>query len=117
MSVSAYEIYDHEINQIHHLLEALRRKAETPQDYQAFQDEIKERFADIGFVVDVKWWETNVEGVKRPDIEITGRTDSGFNFDRDQQVHEVTNDLLGLGVSGVIKSDTSKLILPPGHKH
>jgi len=111
------EIYDSEIDKIHRLLEDLRRKAETPQNLQAFQDEIKERFADLGFVVTVKWWESNVQGVSIPEIEITGRTDPNFVFDQNQQVHEVTNDRLGIGEGGVIKSDLSSLILPPGHKH
>lgn len=114
--VSAYEIYDHEIDKIHRTLEALRIKAQSPQNYQAFQDEIKERFADLGFVVTVKWWETNVEGVLQPEIEITGRTESGFVFDRDQQTHEVTNDLLDLGTGGVIKSSEGMAKIEQ-HKH
>jgi hypothetical protein len=114
--VSAYEIYDHEIDKIHRTLEELRRKAESPQNYQSFQDEIKGRFADLGFVVDVKWWDTNVEGVLMPEIEITGRTEAGFVFDRDQQVHEVTGDMLGLGQGGVIKSSEGMAKIEQ-HKH
>jgi hypothetical protein len=108
-------VYDSEINEIHRVLEILRRKAESPQSYQAFQDEVIERFHDIGFVVDVRWYDTNVEGVLLPEINIQDRVDKNFLWDPNQQVHEVTGDLLSLGDGGVIKS--SGLILPPGHKH
>lgn len=112
------EIYDSEIDKIHRLTDALNTKyKQGVRDVQGAQDEIKERFAGIGFVVTVKWWETNVEGLYLPEVEFTGRTDPNFVFDQNQQVHEVTSDLLGLGEGGVIKSDLSSLILPPGHKH
>lgn len=110
-------VYDSEVNEIHRVVEALRRRAESPVSYQAWQDEAIARFHDIGFEVDVRWWSTDVEGMLIPEINIKDRVDKNFVWDPDRQVHEVTGDLLDLGEGGVIKSDLSKLILPPGHQH
>ena len=110
-------VYDSEINQIHHILETLRRKAETPRSYQEFQDEVIARFYDIGFVVDVRWYDTNVEGVLMPEINIQDRVDKSFVFDQDQQVHEVVGDLLNLGQGGVIKSSDALSAMAKEHHH
>lgn len=101
-------VHDSEILKIERILNAMRIKAQSAVNYQAFQDEIIERFADIGFDVDVRWYETNVERVLMPEINIKGRVEPKV-FDSDQQVHEVTNDLLGLGDGGVIKTDKGKV--------
>ena len=113
---ASINLYDSEVNTIHQVVEVLRRRAEGRRNYQQFQDEVIERFHDAGFVADVRWYETDQEGVLMPEIQITDRVDKNFQWDPNQQVSEVTNDLLGLGEGGVIKSDMSKLILP-GHDH
>jgi hypothetical protein len=112
---ASINLYDSEIDTIHRVVEILRQRSESRRNYQEFQDEVKARFHDAGFVVDVVWYETNVEGVLMPEIVIKDRVDTGFQWDPNQQVHEVTSDLLNLGEGGVIKS--SGLILPPGHSH
>lgn len=99
------DVYDSEIADIQRVLEALRARAAHRVNYDAFQREAIERFADIGFKVDVRWYETDVEGVLQPEVNIVGRTESGHVFDRDRQVHEVVNDYLGLGEGGVVKVD------------
>lgn len=114
---SHFEIYDSEIDKIQHILEILRRRAEGSVDYDAFDREIKDRFAKIGFKVDVKWWTTNVEGTLLPEIDIQDRLEK-IEFDHDRQVSEVTNDILGLGDAGVIKFDPSQYQKPThGHQH
>jgi hypothetical protein len=99
------DVHDSEINEIHKILQILRKRAAISHSYQSFQDEIIDRFARIGFVVDVRWYETDQADVKMPEINISGRTDPDYVFDRDKQTHEVTSDLLDIGGGGVIKVD------------
>jgi hypothetical protein len=100
------DIYDSEMLKIEEVLQAIqnRRGSRQRQDLGDFDLFIREAFHKIGFIADVKWYDTNIPDVKAPDIEIVGRVDENFVFDRDRQVHEVTNDLLGLGEGGVIKT-------------
>ena len=102
------DLYDSEILQIEKVLAKLKEKAQHQVNYQHFQDEIKERFAEIGFRVDVSWWETNVDGLRQPEITIQARMER-HTFDRDRMTHEVTNDILDLGEGGVIKTDKSQV--------
>jgi len=99
------DVHDSEVNEIHRVLDILRRRSTSARNYDDFQREIIERFAEIGFVVDVRWYETDQPGTLIPDINISARTEKNFVFDRDRQSHEVVNDLLGLGEGGVIKVD------------
>lgn len=103
-----FEVYDSEIIKIEKVLERLKASSTGHRDYESFNREIKERFAEIGFVVSVKWFEFAVGGQKQdgymPEVEITGRTEH-HTFDHDRMVSEVTGDLLGLGEGGVIKTD------------
>jgi hypothetical protein len=99
------DVHDSEVNEIHKVLEILRQRATSTHNYDAFQREIIDRFARIGFVVDVRWYETDQPGVLIPEINISARTEADFVFDRDKQTSEVTSDLLGLGEGGVLKVD------------
>lgn len=102
--MSGPDILDSEIMECEKVLELLKDRAikHGAINLANFDDEIKTRFAEIGFAVDVKWWHSNVEGVKMPEIEIVGRT-SRKAFDHEQMRHEVVNDILGLGTGGTIK--------------
>lgn len=114
------DIHDSEILEIEKILNMLKaRTAQGSLEYDSFQREIKERFYEIGFVVDVLWYETNMAEVKMPEIVIKGRTESRFVFDRDRQVHEVTRDILDLGTGGVIKADkaTMEALAKQSHNH
>lgn len=102
------DLYDSEIIAIEKVTARLKERSEVPRDMEAFNREIKERFAEIGLVADVVWWYTDVEGVYAPDIVFKGRTEAKV-FDRDKQVHEVTSDLLGFNEGGVIKTDKAKV--------
>lgn len=105
------EIYDSELEQVLAVQEIIRRRsAEKPHNYGAFEREIKERFAEIGFTASVAWRAWALDGIPQegaiPDVTLTGRCDPGFRFDPDQMVHEVTSNVLGLpGQEGVIKTD------------
>lgn len=105
------DVYDSEIVQIEHVMETLKSRSAGRRDYEAFDREIKERFAEIGLKISVNWHTAadehgrKIEDTHIPEITIDGRLD-GRVFDPDRMVHEVTSDLLGLGEGGVI--DTSK---------
>lgn len=120
--MSGPEILDSEMLEIERVLETLKRRTEDGRrvDRGRFDQEIVERFARIGFKVDVKWWHTNLDDVKMPEIEIIGRVEAR-EFDHDQMSHEVTEDILGLGTGGVIqtsKEDLDKIHgVEQGHKH
>lgn len=102
------DMLDSEILEIERVYDIIRARSRGSINYQHFQDEIKDRFADIGWVVDVVWYETNLAGVKMPEIVFKRRVERKV-FDRDQMVHEVTSDILGLGTGGVIKTDQGKV--------
>lgn len=115
---ASVEIYDSEINEIHKILDYLNDKyVGKASSYADMQSDIEDRFHRIGLKVVVGWWTTNVDGVLMPEITISDRTERGHDFDHDRQVSEVTNDLLGLGESGVIKSDPEQFAKPSHHGH
>ena len=108
------DLFDSEVKQIIELLAELNERAHAKQrNYNDFEREIRDRFATLGFTVDVSWYEYAIGGVKQdgamPEITVTGRTDDKFQFDPDRQVREVTSDILGTGDAGVIKADPDTL--------
>lgn len=110
------EIYDSEIVKIQEVVEAMRHRADSGgTDFGQWDRECQDRFNQIGFRVVINWYRTNVEGVLIPEITITDRTEKK-DFDYDQQVAEVTGDLLGFGEGGVIKTDPS-MLAQQEHKH
>jgi len=111
------DLYDHEVIDILKVQEALRERAASGRlNYNAFEREIRDRFARIGFMVDVNWYRfgherpdgtvEEADGAAMPEITVTGRADAVFAFDPDRQVHEATRNILDLpGQTGVIKTD------------
>jgi hypothetical protein len=106
---SAFNLYDTDILRLEKVIEQLNRKIGTATNMEGFRQEILDRMARAGFRVDVKVYSTTQDGTYAFDIEIKDRLDSGFTFDYDQQVHEVTHDVLGLGDGGVIKTTKDDL--------
>jgi hypothetical protein len=99
----AIELYDSDILVVEKVLNIIKERAEQrSHDYDAFDREIKERFYDAGYIVDVKWWSTDQKDLYAPDIEIIGRVDKQGEFDHDKMGHEVVNDILELGTKGKI---------------
>lgn len=110
MTQNVLDTYDHEVEAILALLASLNERAKARRhNYNDFEREIREKFAELGFTVDVSWYEFELDGRRQdgamPEVTVTGRTDKDFTFDPDRQVHEVTSDVLGLGDGGVIKTD------------
>jgi hypothetical protein len=95
---SAFNLYDTDILRLEKVIEQLNRKIGTATNMEGFRQEILDRMARAGFRVDVKVYSTTQDGTYAFDIEIKDRLDSGFTFDYDQQVHEVTHDLFWVWV-------------------
>lgn len=123
MSAELINVYDSEVADLQRVLATLNDRTYKPHNLAAFEREIVERCQEVGFVVDVKWYETNLEGVFAPEVEVIGRCDpvKPGEFDHDRMRHEVVNNVLGLPAedAGVIKTpetwteDKAKEI----HKH
>ena len=105
------ELTDTEVLRMEKVLRLLNDRSGKTLNLEAFRVETVERFADAGFGVFVKTYETNQPGMFAFDIEIRERL--AGQFDPDQQVAEVTNDILDLGTGGVINSHGG-LWTPPG---
>ena len=120
------DLYDHEVEEILGLQLRLNDRARFRRhNYDDFDREIRESYAEIGFTVEVNWYEFEAGGQKQegamPEVTVTGRTDPGHVFDKDRQVHEVTSNVLGIpGEDGVIKTDPDTLknfMEGNGHDH
>lgn len=105
------EPYDTEYLEIEELfLDLQQRLAGTSRNFNTVEQEIKERFAGIGFRVEVNWYRYAVNGTEvigggMPEITIVERLAKGEN-DYDRRVHEAIRNVLELpGESGVIKTD------------
>jgi hypothetical protein len=109
------DLYDSDVEKIFKVLARLQDRARYRRhNYDDFDREIRETFAEIGFTVEVNWYEFERDGQKQdgamPEVTVTGRTDSAFAFDKDRQVHEVTKNILDVpGETGVIKTDPDTL--------
>lgn len=131
---SQVSLYDTEILAIEKVLEKLnaRRDSTARMSYEAFTDEVKNRFHEIGLVVSVLWYEAGaeqpdgslkkIEGTLIPEIVIKARTDAKtFQFDHERMQHEVQSDILELGTGGKIKltsEDVRKILeTEKGHRH
>ena len=111
---SLIELNDSDILRLESVQRILNDRLGARLNLEAFRKEILERFGEIGFKVDVKVWTTQTPGIYAFDIEIQERLEG--KFDPDQMVHEAVNDVLNLGESGFIKTD-SGLLLAGEHKH
>jgi hypothetical protein len=115
VSADVLDVYDSDVEKIFGVLARLQDRARHRRhNYNDFDREIREAFAEIGFTVAVNWHEFEADGQKQdgamPEVTVTGRTDPGFAFDKDRQVHEATSNILGLpGETGVIKTDPETL--------
>lgn len=115
---STIDLYDHEIPLIEGVLDRLNANVgkvhdNVTEEALRFKGEIEERFAEIGLLVGVMMVPEQVDArIISPHITINGRMED-HEFDHDRQVHEVTNDILGIAPDGggVIKTK-SGLILP-----
>lgn len=120
------DLYDHEVDRIQKVWDQVRdRHQKGFRNYDAVEREIVGRFADEGFVVHVNWYKYSLDGIPQdgaamPEVSVVGRCDPKHEFDHDQQVHEVTSNILGLpGQEGVIRTDLGSTYRESreGHDH
>lgn len=116
MDVTAeIDLHDSEIAKVGEVMVRLRERA-GHRDLESFRVEIIDRFVQIGLEVDPLVWSTNVAGVYIFEVVIKARLEG--EFDPERQVHEVTNDILGLGEGGVINTKKKQTpgLWTPGSK-
>lgn len=104
---SLVDIYDSDIPRIGKVLAWARSKQQRMVDLESFRLEVIDKFAGVGFRVDVILHSTNFDDVWYFDFEIQERL---TEFDPDRMVWEVTNDILDLGTKGVIKSEGGSIL-------
>jgi hypothetical protein len=109
ISTTVPNILDSEIIEFEKkVLEPALARQGIATDLDDWRKRIIERSREINFVVDVLVYSTTTDGrtaipgLYAFDIVIKRRLKE---FDPDQQVSEVTKDILGLGEGGVIKTD------------
>jgi len=106
------DLNDADILRLEGVLRHLHARQGTSVSLEGFRKEARDRFAEVGFRVEVKTYDTPTAGIFAFEIEIRERLEG--EFDPDQMVHEATNDLLGLGTKGVITTNGG-LWTPPSH--
>lgn len=108
VSSELVNVYDSEVADLQRVQRELNARTYKRHNLAAFEREITERFQEVGFVVSVNWYETNLEGVFAPEVEVVGRCEpiKGGEFDHDKMRHEVVHNLLGLPEedAGIIKT-------------
>ena len=122
----APDLYDSDFLKIEDVVWKLNRKVGTRTNIEAFDKEIKERMAEAGYLVDVKWNEfakggKKIEGGAMPTIEVIGRVEVEKEFDHEKLAHEIQNNILDLEGqgTGLIKVDkeTERRFLAEHGKH
>lgn len=109
-------LYDHERLAINRLMTTLMDNIGSHRELSAFQREVRERFAEIGFVVRVDFYEDpreeHLSGAQIPQITLVSRCDplKVGEFDHDRMGHEVRSNILG--VRG--QDNTQKTQVAPG---
>lgn len=110
----AFEPYDSEIIRIGEVMDRLNVMRQSPMNPEDFYQAGVDMFHKAGIVADIVFYEAAdergqlVPGVWVPEVVLKGRVDEKHEFDWDRQVHEVTNDILGLGEGGVISTKKMK---------
>lgn len=110
---SMIELNDSDLLKIEAVVKILNDRQGKVLNLDAFAREATDRFAEAGFRVTVKTYDTNQQGLYAFDIEINDRYEG--EFDPDQMVYEATNDVLDLGEGGVIKS--APILAQQSHSH
>ena len=122
MDVSEYEstvesevdLYDSDVLAIKQVVGVLSEAVGTHRSLEGFRREIIERFGDIGFLVDVRVFEAEVEATADKvfffKVVLTGR-ETKEAFDHEKMASEVRSDLLH-GGKDATRRTASGLYLP-----
>lgn len=103
-AIDTESLYDHERIAINKVMQVLAENIGSHRELGAFQREVRERFAEIGFVARCDFYEDEAdtrpkgERTQIPQITITGRTEAMKvgEFDHDRMGHEVRSNILGV---------------------
>lgn len=104
------DLYDTEQIAISKVMATLSQYIGTQREGSAIQREVRERFAEIGFVVrcdlkkdlyDPRPWD---DKPWLPEISIIGRTEALGEFDHDRMGHEVRSNILGKNQQGNVQT-------------
>lgn len=104
------DLYDSETIEINRLMAAISQNVGAQREGGALQREIRERFAEIGFVVRCDLWKDDDdprpwdERPWRPVISLIGRTEKQGEFDHDRMGHEVRSNILGKNAQGDVQN-------------
>lgn len=103
---SNVELYDSDLIAIEKgPLKWIGQRRGQRMNLEDFRRAVVDQFAMVGFVVDVKCYDTNEAEVYAFDVEIRARTEAQ-TFDYDRMRHEVVNNLLE--IPGVTKGELIK---------
>jgi hypothetical protein len=104
-----FNLYDEDFPVLERVTKWMEGRQGTSMNLEDFRRTSIERFHDAGFIVDVKVFTTDEEGVYAFDVEILDRVVREEEYDFDKQVHQVVNNLLELPDQdgGVIDTDKS----------
>lgn len=124
------DLLDSERLAINKVMGTLSQKMGTQVEGSAFQREVRERFAEIGFVARCDFWKDDDDPRDWDDkpwipaITLVGRTEAAGEFDHERMGHEVRSNILGKNVQGDVQrkmvgqtgfeSRPSGLIVPGG---
>lgn len=108
-AMDAEDLYDSEILEINRVTSALTAKIGTMMEGGALQREVRERFAEIGFVVRCDLWKDEDDPRPwddrpwSPSITLLGRVEKQGEFDHERMSHEVRSNILGKNTQGDIQ--------------
>ena len=112
---SEVDLYDSEVLAIQRVVGIISEAVGTRRSLEGFRQEVIERFGEIGFLVDVRVFEGEIEGQHGDPvfffkIVLTARCDPK-PFDHERMAHEVRADLLH-GGKNATRRTASGLYLP-----
>lgn len=106
------DIYDSEIPLIEGVLAQLNAKVGKPMVVENFRKEAIERFAEIGFKVLFRTFDTTQPGLYTFEVDIVDRMEpEAHGFDHAKQSWEIQHALLGIDTPGAMTP--SGFITPP----
>lgn len=107
--LDADDLYDSEKIAINRVLATIQQHVGTGVEGGAFQREVRERFAEIGFVVRCDLWKDDDDPRDWddkpwiPSITLVARTEKQGEFDHEQMGHEVRSNILGKNAQGDVQ--------------
>lgn len=104
------DVYDHEILKLETALAAVAERYEfteaTEDNLLSFVNEVKQRFHEVGFIVDIGFQYIAGDTIRIPTLSLVARVDEDGDFDRERQTWEVQHNLLEIDDNpGAMRAD------------